>query len=130
MAVIDSNECTYEIPAFANKETKAWPSQAPAPWVGSDFVRSFIDMLVYEREEDDALVIGAGIPEAWLEKGVRVQGLRTNYGPVDFSARRDGRRVVVTISGVRVPRGGVVLMLPGVSERVVRHVPATIWLQR
>jgi len=101
----------------------------PHLWVGSDFVRSFIDMIVYEREEDDALVLGAGIPSSWLDKGVRVHGLRTIYGPLDFSARREGGRVIVTISGVRVPKGGIVLMLPGVSERVVRHLPANIELR-
>src|SRR5205823_2200392 len=91
----------------------------PHLWVGSDFARSFIDMLVYEREEDQALVIGAGIPSSWLEEGVRVRGLRTMYGPLDFSARREGSRIVVKISGVRVPPGGIVVMLPG-GETVIR----------
>ncbi|HXH39032.1 MAG TPA: coagulation factor 5/8 type domain-containing protein, partial [Thermoanaerobaculia bacterium] len=96
----------------------------PHLWVGSDFVRSFIDMLVYEREEDQALVIGAGIPDSWLDKGVRVHGLRTIYGPLDFSAQRSGTRIIVKISGVRVPKGGIVVMLPG-TERVIRHLPWT-----
>jgi hypothetical protein len=102
----------------------------PHLWVGSDFVRSFIDMLAYEREEDDALVLGAGIPSSWLDKGVRVNGLRTIYGPLSFSAQRDGKRIVVTISGVRVPKGGIVLMLPGVGERVVWTLPASMELTR
>jgi len=100
----------------------------PHLWVGSDFVRSFIDMIAYQREEDDALVLGAGIPSSWLDRGVRVRGLRTIYGPLTFSARHDGKRIVVNISGVRVPRGGILLQLPGVGERVVRHLPATIEL--
>ena len=98
----------------------------PHLWVGSDFVRSFIDMLVYEREEDDALVIGAGIPDAWLDKGVRVRGLRTIHGPLDFSAQRSGKHIVVEISGVRVPKGGIVLRLPGTRERLIRRLPARI----
>jgi hypothetical protein len=102
----------------------------PHLWVGSDFVRSFIDMLAYEREEDDALVLGAGIPDSWLDRGVRVRGLRTIYGPLDFFARRDGKRTVVSISGVRVPKGGIVLMLPGERERVVRQLPGSVELQR
>jgi len=101
----------------------------PHLWVGSDFVRSFIDMLVYEREEDDALVLGAGIPSSWLDRGVRVHGLRTNYGPLDFSAVRSGNRIVVHISGVRVPKGGIVLKLPG-TERAIRKLPARIELSR
>jgi hypothetical protein len=102
----------------------------PHLWVGSDFARSFLDMLAYERESDDALVLGAGIPSSWLDRGVRVRGLRTIYGPLNFSARRDGKRIVVHISGVRVPRGGIVLQLPGVGERVVRQIPATLDLTR
>ena len=88
----------------------------PHLWVGSDFARSFIDMLAYERESDDALVLGAGIPSSWLDHGVRVRGLRTIYGPLNFSARRDGKRIVVNISGVRVPRGGIVVAVAGGSR--------------
>jgi hypothetical protein len=102
----------------------------PHLWVGSDFVRSFIDMLAYERESDDALVLGAGIPSSWLDRGVRVRGLRTIYGPLNFSARRDGKSIVVNISGVRTPKGGIVLQLPGVGERIVRQLPVTLELSR
>jgi hypothetical protein len=59
-----------------------------------------------------------------------VRGLRTIYGPLKFSARRDGKRIVVNISGVRVPRGGIVVQLPGVSERVVRTLPAALEFTR
>lgn len=99
----------------------------PHLWVGSDFVRSFIDMIAYEREEDDALVLGAGIPDSWLDKGVSVHGLRTIYGPLDFDARREGPRVVVKIGGVNMPKGGIVLMLAG-KEQVIRKVPAHVVL--
>ncbi|HEX3108348.1 MAG TPA: discoidin domain-containing protein [Thermoanaerobaculia bacterium] len=96
----------------------------PHLWVGSDFVRSFIDMLAYERESDQSLVLGAGIPEAWLKDGVSVRGLRTIYGPLTFSAKGD----VVRVSGVQVPPGGVVLMLPDRETKVIRSVPATVTL--
>ena len=108
-----------------NYRSPTYLGDIPHLWVGSDFARSFIDMLAYEREEDDALVLGAGIPSLWLEKGVRVHGLRTIYGPLDFSARRDGKRIVVNIGGVHVPKGGIVVMLEGV-ERVIRKVPARV----
>jgi Glycogen debranching enzyme len=101
----------------------------PHLWVGSDFVRSFLDMIAYEREEDDALVLGAGIPDSWLDEGVRVRGLRTIYGPLDFSAQREGGRVAVSISGVGVPKGGIVVMLPGV-EQIIRQVPAHVVLTK
>jgi len=102
----------------------------PHLWVGSDFVRSFIDMLAYERESDDALVLGAGIPSSWLDQGVRIRGLRTIYGPLNFSVKRKGKRIIVNISGVRVPRGGVLLQLSGVGERIIKLLPASVELTR
>jgi hypothetical protein len=94
----------------------------PHLWVGTDFVRSFLDMLVYERESDQSLVLGAGIPEAWLKEGVSVRDLRTIYGPLTFSVKGD----VVKVSGVRVPPGGIVVMLPNRKSQVIRNVPATV----
>jgi len=116
--------------AAQNYRSPTYLGDIPHLWVGSDFARSFIDMLAYERESDDALVLGAGVPASWLDDGVRVRGLRTIYGPLNFSARRDGKRIGVSISGVRVPRGGIVLQLPGVGERVVRKLPVTLELTR
>jgi hypothetical protein len=87
----------------------------PHTWCGSDFVRSVLDMLAYEREggkAGDQLVLGAGVPEAWLaSRGVSVRGLRTRYGPLDLSLRRTGDTVEAQIAGVKPPAGGVILDL-------------------
>jgi len=90
----------------------------PHAWVGSDFVRSVLDMLAYERESDDALVLGAGIPSRWLASptGIEVHELCTRWGHLDFTMRRDasGGGVVVAIPGsFRVPAGGIVIQPPG-----------------
>ncbi|MGQ0721852.1 MAG: discoidin domain-containing protein [Candidatus Eiseniibacteriota bacterium] len=87
----------------------------PHGWVGSDFLRSVLDMLAYEREDDQALVLGAGVPSSWLDPpGVRVTGLRTRWGALDFTMSLDeSEAVVVQISGeITVPPGGLVLSLP------------------
>ncbi len=58
----------------------------PHAWIASDYIRALLDTLVYERESDRALVIGAGLaPPAWREGGMGVQQLRTAYGPLAFS---------------------------------------------
>ncbi|NIP80685.1 MAG: coagulation factor 5/8 type domain-containing protein, partial [Gemmatimonadetes bacterium] len=92
----------------------------PHTWVGSDFIRSVMDMVVYEREADDALLVGAGIPPAWLEgRGLRVEGLSTHWGRLDLSARREGRTTRIALSGTAAPPGGFVLrgpLLEGLSE--------------
>jgi hypothetical protein len=93
----------------------------PHTWVGSDFLRSVADLFVYERETDSTLVLGAGIPEAWLaDSGVSVRGLSTWWGPLSYTAERHDNAVAITIDGgLRIPSGGILVEPPG-SGRVVR----------
>ena len=86
----------------------------PHGWVASDFIRAVLDLFVYEREADQALVLAAGVPADWLDgPGVTVRDLRTPYGALSYTAQRDGARVVVEVTGARVPPGGVVFVWPG-----------------
>jgi hypothetical protein len=86
----------------------------PHTWVGTDFVRSVLDMFAYADEREESLVLGAGLPADWLaDGGVAVRGLSTRYGRLDFALRREGGEVVAEIGGdLRVPPGGVVLRPP------------------
>jgi hypothetical protein len=83
--------------------------------VGSDYVRSFLDLFAYERQSDQALVLAAGVPEEWVEDGgCSVNGLRTPYGVLDLALERRGEAVWVEIGGALVvPPGGLVLAPPG-----------------
>ncbi len=92
----------------------------PHTWVGSDFVRSVLDMLAYERGRDSSLVLAAGVPFAWIERdSLRVRGLRTIHGPLSYTLRTRGDAVEVKIdSGLRVPPGGIVVQPP--SRRSLR----------
>jgi len=87
----------------------------PHTWVGSDFLRSAADLFAYEREEDSTLVIGAGIPEAWLGGGgLAVRGLSTWWGKLSFRAERTPEgRVLSLDGGLRVPLGGLLVHAPG-----------------
>ena len=89
--------------------------------------------LVYERGSDQALVLAAGVPAAWLAGGerVRVARLSTWWGPLDYELRarpRASLRMRVG-GGLRVPPGGVVLAPPGVAPVVVRALPADLVLR-
>ncbi|MFC3549657.1 discoidin domain-containing protein [Lysobacter cavernae] len=86
----------------------------PHAWVESDYVRSALDLFAYTRDDDDALVIAAGIPADWLAgEGVRVANLRTPYGPLGYALKQDRERVLLMLSpGLRAPAGGVVLRWP------------------
>ncbi|HXI14395.1 MAG TPA: discoidin domain-containing protein [Thermoanaerobaculia bacterium] len=93
----------------------------PHTWVGSDFIRSVLDMFAYERGEDQSLVVGAGIRDEWLDSGVAVERLRTYYGPLSVSMKREGGMIVVRIGGdLRVPEGGIVIRSPRAGLRVAR----------
>jgi hypothetical protein len=87
----------------------------PHTWVGSDFIRSFLDVLAYERDHDQALVVMAGVPRAWIDdpEGIVVSGLRTRWGPLSYRARSENGVILVDVAdGVTVPAGGVVIDLP------------------
>jgi hypothetical protein len=97
----------------------------PHGWVGSDFLRSFLDL--FAIEEENRLVLGAGVPDSWLAgDGIEIRGLRTKWGTLDLEMRQQGEAVRVRIGGgLRVPPGGVV-----VGETVIRELPADIRIER
>ena len=86
----------------------------PHAWVESDYVRSALDLFAYQREQDDALVIAAGIPADWLDgEGVAIEGLRTPQGQLAYTLRaRDGVLMLDVPAGPTLPKGGLVLSLP------------------
>ncbi|HUQ84609.1 MAG TPA: discoidin domain-containing protein [Gemmatimonadaceae bacterium] len=87
----------------------------PHAGVGADYIRSVLDMFAYEREADSSLVIGAGVPQAWvLEKpGVTVRKLSTHYGPLSYTMRNENGNVRVSMqTGLTIPPGGIVVHSP------------------
>jgi len=119
----------------------------PHTWVGSEFVRAVVEMLAYHDEDREALVVGAGLRQAWLadEQGVAIRNLRTPFGRLSYSARTESGATRVQIEeGVRVPWGGIALHLPADGPRgvvtingaaaewtssgeiIVRELPATV----
>jgi hypothetical protein len=81
-------------------------------------------MFAYEREEDETLVIAAGVVEEWLSDGfaVGVKNLPTYYGNLTYSLRLKGKDTLRL--GLRgdlvVPPGGIVVMPP--LPRPIRQV--------
>lgn len=88
----------------------------PHTWVGSDYIRAVRGLFVYEREADQALVIGAGIPAAWATspEGVTVKRLPTWYGTLNYRMAMSGPDTLrVQLSGdVTVPPGRIILHSP------------------
>lgn len=87
----------------------------PHGWVASDFIRAVLDLFAYEREGDHSLVLAGGVPPEWLEgSGVTVKDLRTPYGLLRYSLKKEGGSVILQVAGgSRVPPGGLAFVWPG-----------------
>lgn len=102
--------------AWRKRRAPRFIGDLPHGWVASSFVRAVRRLIAYERPSDAALVLAAGVPEAWVREapGVRASGLPTHFGPLDYTMLADGEdRVRVSLSGShRPPPGGVVIVSP------------------
>ncbi|MEP7291967.1 MAG: hypothetical protein ABI835_09295, partial [Chloroflexota bacterium] len=99
------------------QRTRGWDHiryVTPHGWTAAELFLLLRDCLA--REEGDALIIGSGIPEAWLESAFSVQNLPTYFGELSFSYQPDGKLLEVQVG--RLPAGGVQTTLPGVTLRV------------
>lgn len=124
----------------------------PHGWVASDFIRSALDLLAYEREADQSLVLAAGVSADWRAgEGVKVQALHTPWGRLSYQLRKHGeRRAILHVeAGLDIPPGGLRFALPdqpqarlvdpqpsvelessdGNAEWVIRALPATLVLR-
>jgi hypothetical protein len=87
----------------------------PHTWIGAEYLLAVRSLFAYERAVDQALVLAAGVPAAWLDAGaVGVAGLPTHYGTLDLELRREGAdALVVSVGGdLEIPPGGIVLRPP------------------
>jgi hypothetical protein len=94
----------------------------PHTWVGSDFVRSFLDLLAYERDSDQALVLAAGVPDEWIHEGVSIKRMPTPWGLLDYSLKTEGGSVRLRVEGgLQMPLGGIVF-----RGTVIRKLPVDL----
>jgi hypothetical protein len=135
---------------WRDPRTPKFIGDMPHGWVGSDYIRSFLDLFAYERPADGDLVLGAGVPAEWLRTagGVSVRGLRTRWGRLDLTMREEKGDLRVSVAGgLRIPPGGLAVRPPLVArprrvsvdgksvpfsgtELVVRKVPVEIVFAR
>jgi hypothetical protein len=90
----------------------------PHGWVASDQIRSVLDLFAYEHEGERALVLAGGVPLAWFDGlGLKIDGLRTPYGPLGWQAKTRtvaGRTTIAfELKALRTqPPGGIELRGP------------------
>jgi hypothetical protein len=103
--------------AWRDPRTPAHLGDIPHTWISAEYILAFRSLFVFEREVDQALVIGAGIAEEWLagEGGVVVEHLPTWYGDLSFAMQRpaEGFLQLQLSGGVQLPPGKIVLQPPG-----------------
>jgi hypothetical protein len=77
------------------------PHITPHYWTAAEMLLLQLDMLAYVDEAaiEPTLIIGPGVLPAWLDRPMRVRGLSTRIGEVDWAW--DGRRMHVKIHGNR-----------------------------
>ena len=96
----------------------------PHTWISAEYMLSLCTLFAYEREEDESLVIAAGVAEEWLSGGfeVGVRNLPTYYGNLTYSMRLEGKDTMrLKLKGdLAVPPGGIVVMPP--LPRPIRQV--------
>jgi hypothetical protein len=100
----------------------------PHAWVASDFVRSMLDAVVFERD-DGTVVVGAGVPKGWLAKPLHVGPIPTSTGTIDVRAQAEGDTVVYELSGTARPRG-IVVRAAGFEDATVTELPARVSVNR
>jgi len=114
----DQRPCGWrQWPEVSTRDVRAprFLGDLPHGWVASSFLRSLRRMLVDERRDEGVLIVGAGVPEAWVRDtpGVRLRGLPTHYGLLDLDLCAEGeQRVRAAFGGSCRPPGGVVLVSP------------------
>lgn len=87
----------------------------PHAWIGAEYVLAVLGMFAYERVADGALVLAAGVSDAWLDAGeVGVTDLPTWWGALSYTLRRSGADALQIdfAPGLRAPPGGLVLQPP------------------
>jgi hypothetical protein len=115
-----------------NKDTANFIGDMPHTWVGSDYIRSVLDMFAYERDSDSSLVLAAGVPASWIDEdnGMSIKGLSTHHGTLSYSMHRSSKGIEARIdSGLRIPKGGIVIQAPGALEMRITSLPANVILK-
>ena len=93
----------------------------PHTWIGTEYVRAIIGMLMHEGKA--ALELLPGTPPAWLAgAGLRTSQLHTAYGPLTMTARQEGASLRVTLGPGLLPSTAMHVKWP------TRSMPKKVWV--
>lgn len=85
---------------FREPRQRTFLGDLPHTWVASDVIRSVLDLFAY-REDDDTIIVLAGVPREWLAgAGVRVRLPWGSAGELAYAAREEAGVLVTSITSV------------------------------
>jgi hypothetical protein len=99
----------------------------PHTWVGSDYLRSVLDLFVIR--EGERLAIGPGIPAEWRDSGstIGVHDVRTDFGTLTWTLAPGADGVLrLEVSGDASPPDGFELAFPWTDEREATALRGTL----
>ncbi|HEY8241338.1 MAG TPA: discoidin domain-containing protein, partial [Kiritimatiellia bacterium] len=94
----------------ANPRAPSYIGDMPHTWVGAGYINAVRSLFAYET--GDRLVLAAGVPADWLDAGVTVADLPTQFGTISYTLKRDGDAVVLSVTGEAAPPDGFRVELP------------------
>ena len=100
--------------SWRNPRSPGHLGDLPHSWISAEYVIAFHTMLAYVREEDQALVVAAGVPEEWLagDRGITFENLPTPFGALSYSLLREGNGIRFSLTSDLAPPGGIVVQPP------------------
>lgn len=92
------------------QDVRGWvspPNVTPHYWTAAEVLALQVDMLAFvdESEPEPVLVIGGGVPRKWMDRPMRVRGIPTTLGVVDWSSREGKVHVSIDRRPPRVRLG-------------------------
>ena len=94
----------------AKMRAPSYIGDMPHTWCGSDYINAVRSIFAYEQY--DSLVLAAGVDPKWLEQGVRVKNLPTQFGAVNYEMKRQDAGVTISVDGPATPPAGFSIPLP------------------
>lgn len=74
--------------------TQRFIGDMPHTWVGSDYINAIRAMFVYEIDDDQSIVIGAGLKDSWVKEGLTINNLPTHYGNISYTISPQQSKIV------------------------------------
>ena len=114
---------------FPDYRENGYIGDMPHTWVGSGYVSTIRNLLVYEK--DEKLVLADGVNEKWLDSkdGVAIKNFPTIFGTINYQLKKSGNILVLSVSGDAKPKDGFVFPSPiksAIKKATINNVDVAV----